>query len=305
MEATMVRRLYIAASAVALILFLSACSERNQVGASASSERSAGTALSSSYKQSDSLTTSRDLSATTTTPAAPVILAALRTSASPPTDTRPSALELAVRKSLAGKARAGTLNAEEQAAWTAIQRADAVRVRALVTAAVTPLVAWPVEPFDMATGRAHPQAARWAAARYAGAELANAVATQVADAMAGQIVRSPDEARAKALVAFQALDHAALLAEYERWRDAAEIVTMDGQSVHYVLASGADMKIDATGPAIATNGSPWFGGGTLSGKTVQFAMSRSTSESNVDSVDSSRDRTGGASQRTDSSAGTK
>src|SRR5207248_2929856 len=106
---------------------------------------------------------------------------------------------------------------------------------------------WPYEPFDTHTARPLPKATAWAAERYAGAELANAVATQIAVAMTGRLIRSPAEARTKALEAFEALDHAALLAGYEATRTAATIRSMDGQQVHYVLNTGADVKIEATG----------------------------------------------------------
>src|SRR5207253_503472 len=116
-----------------------------------------------------------------------------------------------LRSQLAGRARADVLTADERALWDALTAHDKMRVRAIITVAIEPINAWPIANLlDASRGPEHArftrEAQHWAAERYAAAELANAVATQIAKRLAIMTIVSADDVRRKVLAEFDALD---------------------------------------------------------------------------------------------------
>ena len=289
---------------LAVAATLVGCGERN-AGVSSSNEQSAGTSESLSIKNTKSATVSEDRTATTTLPLPTVIIAALRLSNHTVSLDGPTALELALATKLEAAGSTGTLSADQSTLLAHIRGARARQVRALLTEALAPLAAWPVQPFDMRSGGATPDGRRWTAERYAALELANAVVTAVAGELSRQALYSADDAREKALAAFNTLDHASLLRTYDAARSAARLQVADGQKVAFTLANGAGVEIGPAGPTLSRDGRLWFAADTASGQTYQVALARAESTSLAKSRDTSRDVSASASQKVDASAAVK
>lgn len=289
------------------VLLISGCGERN-VGASAGTEQSASSSASLSRRASSSSATAAESASTMSVPAAKVILDALRAPRGASTEPL-NAQELQWRRQLAGGARMGTLTEGERALWDGLVAHDRLRVRAIITRAIGPLPAWPVEVVDTRMGpdRATftPEAQAWAAERYAGVEMANAVATAIAAQLTRFPVRDSNDARQRVLALFDALDHDSLLAQYESARRAESITTGESQHVHFVLANGDDVRIDANGPNVVRDNVPWFGSGTLSGNAYQLSFAASAGESKGVTSDRGIDEGASASQRTGGDAAVK
>lgn len=291
------------ASLVVMAFLITACGERN-VGASATAGQSSASNESLSTKRSKALSVAREQASTVNIPAAKAIFEALRVEPTVSIEP-PSAFELGLRNQLAGKARQETLTADEAALWSGLAASAAMRVRALTTVAMEPMVTWPIEPFDMRHGTFLPAAQRWAADRYAAAELANDVATQIASRLAIAPISGADAAQRQVLQVFATLDYDALLAQYEKSRKSVSIRTGDGQQVRFVLSNGDDVKIDAAGPQITRNRNPWFSNDVLSGNSYQFAIASSASATSSKSKDVAQDIAAGSSQTNDATATVK
>lgn len=290
------------------MLLLAGCGERN-VGASAGSEQSASTSVSLSRRANATTANARETASTVSVPAANAIFEALRVPPSVSTAAL-SAQELRWRSQLAAGARQGNLPADERALWDGLVARERMRVRALITDALGPLPAWPIEDVldrrlgpDRAVFSAEAQA--WAAERYAGIDLANAVATDIAAGLARYPIRDPATAQERVLEAFNALDHDALLARFDHTRRSASIRTGETQHVHFVLENGDDVRIDANGPAVTRSNVAWFGGGTLSGNAYQLTFAASSSDTQGVAVDRGIDAGSGAGQRTGADASVK
>lgn len=296
------------AIAVGAALLLAACGERN-VGASAGSEQSAPTSASVARRSSAVSSNATEAASTLSVPAAKAIFDALRAPSGASTEPL-SAQELKWRGQLAGGARQGTLNEGDRALWDGLVTHNRMRVRAIISEAIGPLPAWPViNVVDKRNGpdrgRFTTAAQMWAAERYAGVELANAVATEIAARLTRFPVHDAADAERRILDAFDTLDHDALLAQYDATRRTASIRTGESQHVHFVLANGDDVRVDANGPSVVRANVAWFGGGTLSGNAYQLTFAASASGSSSVSTESGIDAGSSAGQRTGADAAVK
>lgn len=301
-------RVGVASVTMCAAVLLAGCGERN-VGASASSEQSASSSASAARRASSATANATESASTVSVPAEKAIFEALRVpagvSAGPLT-----AQELRWRSQLAGGARQGTLSAPERALWDGLTMHNNMRVRAIITASIGPLPAWPIaDVVDRRQGpdRASfsPAAQAWAAERYAGIEMANTVATEIASRLTRYPVRDSADAQQRILATFHTLDHDALLAQYDGTRRATSISTGETQHVHVVMANGDDLRVDATGPMVVRNHVPWFGGGRLSGNAYQLTFAASASDTQGVTSDRGIDTGSGANQRTGADASVK
>jgi len=290
------------------VTLLMGCSERN-VGASAGSEQTQSTAQLLAKRSSAASANATEKASTESIPAAKAIFDALR--APPGASADPlSPQELQWRSLLAGKAREGTLSEDERALWDGLATHNRMRVRALITAAIAPLPAWPMASVvDASHGpdnaRFTREAQAWAAERYAGVELANAVATHIAGRIAKFPARDADDAERRILDAYDTLDYDALLARYDVTRRSTFIQTGESQHVHFVLANGDDVRIDATGPLVVRAHAPWFGNGNLSGNAYQLSFAANASDTHSTSTERGIDTSSSATQHVDANAAAK
>jgi hypothetical protein len=123
-----------------------------------------------------------------------------------------------------------------------------------------------------------PSCSAWMNGMRADAALANALETTIAAQLKNVVLADPAAAQKQILAVLKSIDIVALIQQYavEVYNDGAHnTVDMGGAApapVHFISSDGNDYQIGPGGMAVLKAGTPWFGGGYLSGMKYELGL---------------------------------